>query len=199
MKQYNLVLSGLGGQGVMTVSQVIAAAASRESKPAKLYEGTGMSQRGGGVFSFVRLGESYSPKIPVGKGDAIISLEISEIASVISYLKPHGEVWANSGMIHGYYTNLKPELYPKAKDIQAMVKLKTDHLYTIPAARLAQEAGSVQAVNMVMLGAFASNQAFVSVDSLTWAIAETNKRYAEANLNAFWKGFKFCDKASASK
>lgn len=199
MKQYNLVLSGLGGQGVMTVSQVIAAAASRESIPVKLFEGTGISQRGGGVYGFVRLGESYSPKIPVGKGDAIISLEISEIASVIPYLKSNGQVWANSGMIHGYYTKLKPELYPKPKDIQAMVMLKTNRLYTIPAAQLAQEAGSAQAVNMVMLGAFASNNAFVSVDSLTWAIAETNKRYAEANLNAFWNGFKFCDKASAAK
>lgn len=191
MIQYSLVLSGLGGQGVMTVSQILAAAASRENIQVKLFEGTGLTQRGGGVFSFVRFGNTYSPKIPVAKGDAIISLEISEIASVIDYLKPQGEIWTNSGKIHGYYTNLHPELYPTRESIEAMIRQKTTYLHTIPASRIAQESGSPQAVNMVMLGAFSRGNSLLKRDSITWAIQEANKRFASSNLNAFWKGYGF--------
>ncbi len=194
MKQYNLVLSGLGGQGVMTVSQVFVTAALRKNVQVKLFEGTGISQRGGSVLSFVRFGKSSSPKIPLGRGDAIISLEISEVASVIQYLKQQGQIWTSSGAIHGYYTKLSPELYPIQDDIEAMIRLKTTHLHMIPADRLAQEAGSAQAVNMVMLGAFSSSNSVLNTDSLTWAIEEINKKFATANLNAFWKGYEFAKK-----
>lgn len=194
MKSYNLALSGLGGQGVMTVSHVLAAAAAREKIQVLLFEGTGISQRGGGVLSFVRFGETSSPKIPLGGADAIISLEISEIASIINYLKPQGLVWANSGIIHGYYTKLRPELYPSEKKIKEMIQLKTKNLYMIPADRLAQEAGSAQAANMTMLGAFASDNSLLHTESITWAIEESNKKYAKENLNAFWKGHEYAQK-----
>ena len=194
MKPYNLALSGLGGQGVMTVSQVLAAAAARENIQVLLFEGTGISQRGGSVLSFVRFGEASSPKIPIGGADAIISLEISEIASIINYLKPQGQIWANSGTIHGYYSKLSPELYPTEKKIREMIQLKTDNLHMIPADRMAQESGSAQAVNMIMLGAFSSNGSLLSTESITWAIEEANKKFAKDNLNAFWKGHEFANK-----
>jgi len=199
MIQYSLVLSGLGGQGVMTISQILAAAASRESIQVKLFEGTGLTQRGGGVFSFVRFGNTYSPKIPVAKADAIITLEISEIASVIGYLKPQGEIWTNSGRIHEYYTNLRPELYPTQESIETMIGQKTTHLHTIPASRIAQDSGSPQAVNMVMLGAFSSGNSLLKKDSITWAIQETNRRFASSNLNAFWRGYEFGKKDRATE
>ncbi len=198
MKKYNLVLSGLGGQGVMTISQVLAAAASREGIDVKLFEGTGITQRGGGVFSFVRFGEVHSPKIPMGEADAIICLEISEIASVIDYLKPEGEIWTNTGRIHGYYTKLRPELYPTQEDIEAMIRLKTPHLHVLPADRLSQEAGSPQAVNMVMLGAFSSGNSLLKKECITWAVEETNKRFAAANLEAFRKGYEFAKRRRAA-
>jgi indolepyruvate ferredoxin oxidoreductase beta subunit len=191
MKQYNLAFSGLGGQGVMTVSQVLAAAAAHENVKVLVFEGTGISQRGGGVFSFVRFGESYSPKIPIGGADALISLEISEIIRIIQYLKPQGQIWLNSGKIHGYYTKLRPELYPTEDKIREMIRLKTNHLSMIPALRLAQEAGSAQAINMTMLGAFSSVNSILNMDSITWAIEESSKKFAEVNLKAFWKGYDF--------
>jgi indolepyruvate ferredoxin oxidoreductase beta subunit len=183
----------------MTVSQVLAAAASREGIPVKLFEGTGISQRGGGVFSFVRLGETYSPKIPTGSADALISLEISEVASVISYLKPRGEVWANSGTIHGYYTKLRPELYPSGEKIEAMVRLKTPHLHLLPADKLAQEAGAAQAVNMVMLGAFSAGGTLLKSDSIVQAIEQTSKKFAEANLKAFRLGAEFAKRSEVAR
>ena len=199
MKQYNLAFSGLGGQGVMTVSQVLAAAAAHENVQVLVFEGTGISQRGGGVFSFVRFGESYSPKIPIGGADALISLEISEIIRIIKYLKPQGQIWTNSGTIHGYYTKLRPELYPMEEKIKEMTRLKTNHLYMIPARRLAQEAGSAQAVNMTMLGAFSSENSILNMDSITRAIEESSKKFAEVNLKAFWNGYNFAKSEGMSE
>jgi indolepyruvate ferredoxin oxidoreductase beta subunit len=191
MKQYNLAFSGLGGQGVMTVSQVLAAAAAREDQKVVVFEGTGISQRGGGVYSFIRFGESSSPKIPIGGADALISLEISEITRIIQYLKPQGQIWANEGKIHGYYTKLRPELYPEEEKIIEMTRLKTDQIYLIPAHRLAQEAGSAQAINMTMLGAFSSANSILAMDSITAAIEDSSRKFAEVNLRAFWKGHDF--------
>ena len=196
MKPYNLVLSGLGGQGVMTISQVLAIAASRDGIPVKLFEGTGITQRGGGVYGFVRFGETFSSRIPVGVADAIVCLEISEIAGVLHYLRPEGEVWTSSGRIDGYYSKLQPGLYPTQENIESMVSLKTPHLHMVPADCLAQEAGSAQAVNMVMMGAFLSGNALLKTESVQWAIRENNPRFAATNLEAFLKGYRFCGGAS---
>jgi len=180
----------------MTISQVLATAASRDGIPVKLFEGTGLTQRGGGVYGFVRLGETFGSRIAVGAADAIVSLEISEIASVLHYLRPEGEVWTSSGRIDGYYSKLQPDLYPPQQRIESMVRLKTPHLNVIPADRLAQEAGSVQAVNMVMMGAFLSGNALLKTESVQWAIQKNNPRFAATNLEAFLKGYRFCGGAS---
>jgi indolepyruvate ferredoxin oxidoreductase beta subunit len=198
MQKYDIVLAGLGGQGVMTISQVLATAAHREGIQVKLFEGTGITQRGGGVFGFVRLGESYSPRVPIGRADALISLEISEVASVLHYLKPRGEVWTNSGRSHGYYSKLDPRLYPSQEKIEGFIHLRTPHLYVIPAGELAREAGSPQAVNMVMMGAFLYGSPLLKAESVTQAIEETNPKFAKLNLEAFWKGYSYIKREKAA-
>jgi indolepyruvate ferredoxin oxidoreductase beta subunit len=197
MEKLDIVFSGVGGQGVMTLLQVLAGAATKDHIPVRTFEGTGMTQRGGGVFGFVRLGDSFGPKIPVGTADAIIGLELSEIVSVIHYLKPNGEVWANSGKIHGYYTRLTPELYPDQEKIEALVKMRTPHLHLLPAVHLAQEAGSPQAVNMVMLGAFCKTNSFLKLESVTWAIEDTNKKLCLPESGSLLKGYHFFESASS--
>jgi len=198
MQKYDIVLAGLGGQGVMTISQVLATAAHREGIQVKLFEGTGITQRGGGVFGFVRLGESFSPRVPLGRADALISLEISEVASVLHYLKPRGEVWTNSGRSHGYYSKLDPRLYPSQEKIEGFIHLRTPHLYVIPAGELAREVGSPQAVNMVMMGAFLSGSPLFKAESVTQAIEETNPKFAKLNLEAFWKGYSYIKREKAA-
>ncbi|NIS59716.1 MAG: hypothetical protein GTO13_03125 [Proteobacteria bacterium] len=193
MNQYNLVLAGLGGQGVMTISQILAAAASHEGLEVRLFEGTGITQRGGGVYCFVRFGEAHSPKMPVGEADAIICLEISEVASVLHYLKSKGRVWTNSAKIHSYYSKLRPESYPDHEQIEALIRLKTRDLYIIPANQLARETGAPRAVNMVMIGAFLQGNDFLKTGSMTWAIEQINPKFAAVNLEAFWRGYRFVE------
>lgn len=146
------------------------------------------------MHAFVRFGETYSPRIPLGEADAIINLEISEIVRVIHYLKPEGEVWTNSGRIHGYFSKLRPDCYPDQERIEAMIGLKTHHLHIIPADRLAQESGSLRTVNMVMMGAFFGGNSFLEAKSVAWAIGQTNRKFATANLDAFWRGYRFSQK-----
>jgi len=198
MEKYDIVLSGLGGQGVMTISQVLAAAACSEGIPVKLFEGTGITQRGGGVYGFVRLGKAFSPRIPEGRADAIISLEISEIASVINYLKPQGEIWTSSSRIHGYYSKLRPGSYPSQERLKDLIRLKTSNFYIIPAHLLAIDAGSPQAINMVITGAFLGATPILGTESITRAIEGINRPFAEQNLGAFWKGFAFVKKEKAA-
>ncbi|NIQ40312.1 MAG: hypothetical protein GTN81_17275 [Proteobacteria bacterium] len=194
LNHWNLVLAGLGGQGVMTISQILAAAASTEGLKVKFFEGTGITQRGGGVYAFVRFGEAYSPRIPVGEADAIVSLEISEIVAVIHYLKSGGQVWTSSEKIHSYYSKLDPQSYPDQERVEATVRLKTEDLHLIPGDRLAQEAEAPMAVNMVMMGAFSRGNDFLKTESITGAIGQTNPEFAEPSLRAFWKGHQFVEK-----
>jgi len=191
MEQYNVALSGVGGQGVMTVSEVLALAAARENMPVSVFEGTGIAQRGGPVFGFVRLGRVYSPKIPLGHADVIIGLEISEVGSMLPYLRNQGEVWLSSGRVDGYHTKLRPSIYPSRETIESVIRKKTSHLHIIPAERLAREAGSPRAVNMVMLGAFMSQNNVVGSDSVIWAIEHVSPKFASSNVKAFRKGMAF--------
>ena len=199
MGRMDIVFTGLGGQGVMTLLQVVARAAYKENVQVKNFEGTGITQRGGGVFGFVRLGDAFSPKIPAGEADAIVSLEPSEIANVIHYLKRNGQVWSNSERVHSYYTKIHPDLYPVEEKIEAMVRLKTPHFHLVPASRLAHEAGSPQAVNMVMLGVFSKSNHCLKAETITGAIEEASKKFAAANLEAFWKGYRFAEAGPREK
>lgn len=191
MKAFDLVLSGLGGQGVMTLARIFAAAASREGIKVTLFEGTGLTQRGGSVFGFIRFGEHWSAKIRAHTADSIISLEFSEILNVIHFLKADGSVLINAGSVYDYYTKLNPDAYPSPTSIENIIKKHTSHFRIIPASQLAKESGSPQAVNMVMLGAMARNDLPVTFEGIKWAVEHTNAKFAAPNLNAFQKGVDF--------
>lgn len=198
MKNCDIVIAGLGGQGVMTIAQVLALGGLRQGWRVKIFEGTGMTQRGGGVFSFVRFGEAFSPKIPLGQADVLISLEPSEILNVIRFLKPQGAVWMESERIHGYYSKLSPHLYPSEEKLKALIRVRTNQRFVVPARELARQSGSPQAANMVMLGAFLAHSELLRADSIVQAIEEVNEKFAPSNLEAFWKGYGFMKREKAA-
>lgn len=198
MKRKDFVIAGLGGQGVLTMAQVLALAGLKQGWRVKLFEGTGLTQRGGGVFSFVRFGEAFSPRIPLGQADVLISLEPSELLTVLPYLRPQGAVWMNSEKVHGYYSKLSPDLYPSEEKLKAVIRMRTNQLFVVPGGELAREAGAPQAANMVMLGAFLAQSELVATDFVIQAIETLNKRFAPSNLEAFWKGYGFMKKEKAA-
>jgi indolepyruvate ferredoxin oxidoreductase beta subunit len=145
---YNLILAGVGGQGILSIAFVIDQASLAEGLYFLQAEVHGMSQRGGAVQSHLRLSDTkiYSPLIPQGEADLILSVEPLEALRYFSYLKPRGTVISSRSP----YLNI-PD-YPPLEDIYREIK-KVPASLLLEADRLAKEAGSLRAENMVVLGA----------------------------------------------
>ncbi|MBK8974863.1 MAG: indolepyruvate oxidoreductase subunit beta [Planctomycetes bacterium] len=146
----DIVLAGVGGQGVLSMAAIIAAAALREGLQVKQGEVHGMSQRGGAVQAGLRLGDApiHSDVVPEGGAQLILSLEPVEALRYLAWLAPDGVVMTAAEP----FENI-PD-YPPLEDIHARIRaLNGGHL--IEAARLAKQAGSPRATNIVMVGAAA--------------------------------------------
>jgi len=145
---YNLILAGVGGQGILSIAFVIDQASLAEGLYFLQAEVHGMSQRGGAVQSHLRLSDTkiYSPLIPRGEADLILSVEPLEALRYFSYLKPRGTVISSRSP----YLNI-PD-YPPLEDIYREIK-KVPSSLLLEADKLAKEAGSLRAENMVVLGA----------------------------------------------
>lgn len=144
----DIILSGVGGQGILSIAAVIGQAAVGMGLQMKQAEVHGMSQRGGAVQSHLRLSDKAiaSDLIPEGKADLIISLEPMESLRYLPYLKPE------SGVI---VSNLKPFVnipnYPEVDEVLAEVKKYKNVLLDV--SDMAQKLGSGRMANIVMLGA----------------------------------------------
>jgi indolepyruvate ferredoxin oxidoreductase, beta subunit len=144
----DIILSGVGGQGILSIAATIGLAAVENNLYLKQAEVHGMSQRGGDVQSHLRLSDSIisSDLIPHGKADIIISIEPMEALRYLPWLAPEGWVVTNSVP----FDNI-PD-YPEVEAIFAEIrKLKNNII--IDADAIAKQAGSVKSVNMVILGA----------------------------------------------
>ncbi|MDR3260444.1 MAG: indolepyruvate oxidoreductase subunit beta [Tannerella sp.] len=144
----DIILSGVGGQGILSIAAVIGEAALKEGLYMKQSEVHGMSQRGGDVQSNLRLSDKpvASDLIPLGQADLIISLEPMESLRYLPYLKKDG--WL--------VTNVQPFInipdYPDMEHIRAELE-KLPHKVMLDVESIAKEAGSLRTANIVMLGA----------------------------------------------
>jgi indolepyruvate ferredoxin oxidoreductase beta subunit len=145
----DIILAGVGGQGILSIATVIGDAALNEGLYLKQAEVHGMSQRGGDVQSNLRLSSEpiYSDLIPMSGADIIISLEPMEALRYLPYLKPDGWIVSSSKP----FVNIPN--YPDIEEVLSQVKSISNHLL-IDVEALAKEVGApVQAANMVLLGA----------------------------------------------
>ena len=180
----DIVLSGVGGQGILTIAAIIGQVAVEQG----LYVKHGMSQRGGSVHAHLRLSSEpiFADLIPQGKADVIIAMEPMEALRYADFLKPDGVIISNASSI------VNIDDYPENERLQAAIRAYA-HGIVIDGDALAKEAGSPRAVNMVLLGAVAN---FLDMDSnlLRDAIAKMFARKGDAivqmNLVAFDAGAK---------
>lgn len=144
----DIILSGVGGQGILSIAAVIGEAALKEGLYMKQAEVHGMSQRGGDVQSNLRLSDEpiASDLIPKGHADLIISLEPMESLRYLPYLKKEGWLVTNSRP----FVNIPN--YPEIESVNAELD-KLPHKVVLDVEEIAKEAGSVRAANIVMLGA----------------------------------------------
>ncbi|MCX7773817.1 MAG: indolepyruvate oxidoreductase subunit beta [Clostridia bacterium] len=197
MMKCDVLITGVGGQGQILASRLIGAAAIIENQPVRTGETIGMSQRGGCVVSHVRIGgESKSATIPFGYADLIIGFELCETVRSLNRLSPDGGLIVNKQTINPVTVSLGMEAY----DTEAMEKAlqaKTDKRLIVDGYGLAQQAGSVKAVNVVLLGAaVGSGFLKLSRESFIEAIKSTvSQKFHELNVKAFELGYGFANMA----
>jgi len=152
MEIFNIVIAGVGGQGVLLASKVLAESALASGMDVKQNEVHGMAQRGGSVISFVRIGdEVFSPVVIPGTADILISFEPLEAMRYVHYLKPGGMLVYNRVTINPSTVASGLAAYPA--DIEAQIAAACPDAHGIDALSIAKEAGNAKAVNMVMVGA----------------------------------------------
>ena len=187
----NIVLTGVGGQGVVTAANIIGKAAVRAGVNVFVSEVHGMAQRGGSVNCTVRLGNVSSPLVPNGSANAVLSMEPSEALRYIQYTNKKTKIITDIIPIIPFTVATGDEKYPEIEKIFDELK-KYGDLYKIDAVKLAEDAGALVTKNVVMLGALAGVDVLpFKPDFLLEVILESvPKKYIDTNKKAFELGIK---------
>jgi indolepyruvate ferredoxin oxidoreductase beta subunit len=197
-KEINIIICGVGGQGVVLVSELLGNAAVRGEVAVKGSEVLGMAQRGGSVFSNLRLGGNViAPMTPEGKCDVLIAVEPSEALRNIQYLAKNSVIVLNTTTVLPYTVYLGKSGYPSSDEIISKLKEVTDRIITLDASGLAKQAGSAQAANVVMLGAlFGTGLMPIPEETAKEAILSRFKaKVGDINIKAFDLGYDHVQKA----
>ncbi len=187
MNVFNIVIAGVGGQGVLMASKVLAESALASGMDVKQNEVHGMAQRGGSVISFVRIGDKvYSPVVMPGSADILISFEPLEALRYVHYLKPGGMLVYNKGTINPSTVASGLATYPA--DVEEQISRTCGGAHGIDALAIAQKAGNAKAVNMVMVGSVLKKLPIDAqvVEGVVSALSKD--KGVEVNLNALRGG-----------
>ncbi|MBR6107224.1 MAG: indolepyruvate oxidoreductase subunit beta [Oscillospiraceae bacterium] len=151
--QTNILICGVGGQGIVLTSKLIAATAMAKDMPVMSAETIGMAQKGGSVFSFLRLGDDlHCPMFPEKTADLIIGFEPAEAVRMLPYLKDGGKIVLNTHPIMPVTAALSGTDYT-GKEMIAYLQTKVQSLAMLDADAACKALGSPKVLNMIMLGA----------------------------------------------
>lgn len=183
----DFVIAGVGGQGGLLVTRVLASLLLAGGEEVKTSEVHGMAQRGGTVLSFVRRGRrGCSPVVGLGEADAILGLELLEAARALPYLRSAGTVVASTQRIAPVPVALGSEEYPQG--LEEKLRSAAGRLVLVPAGEIAAGIGNTRVANVVGLGALS---AFMEHDPASWEEVISRAvppRTVELNLRAFRAG-----------
>ncbi|MDD4651335.1 MAG: indolepyruvate oxidoreductase subunit beta [Methanothrix sp.] len=184
----DLVIVGVGGQGVILISDVLGRAAVLAGKPVCGAETHGMAQRGGSVINHTRIGCRFSPMVAAGGADVLVALEPAEALRFAQFLSPAGVALVNTRPVLPSTVTSGKARYPPLDEILAPIEGHSSRVIAMDATALAQTAGSSQAMNVVMLGAL-SRYIPISEDLVLQALAQVvPPRFLEINRKAFVLG-----------
>mgnify|MGYP005757788899 CR=1 FL=1 len=188
MQNTSIIIAGVGGQGSLLASKLLGHLFLKEGFDVKVSEVHGMSQRGGSVVTYVRAGEQvYSPIIDRGEADYIVSFETMEAARRLPCLKKGGTIIVNTQKIDPMPVIIGAAQYPDGM-LDSMKDMGV-HVDAVDALTLAEQAGSIKAVNIVLLSRLATYFSFPK-DIWLEAIDETvAPKFREMNRKAFLLGW----------
>jgi indolepyruvate ferredoxin oxidoreductase beta subunit len=185
----DIILGGVGGQGILSIAAVIGSAALFKNLNIKQSEVHGMSQRGGAVYSHLRISDKpvASDLIPMGGADLIISVEPMESLRYLSYLKPEGWLISNSKT----FINITD--YPEQEKIFEEIRCYKNHIL-IDADEIAKKIKTARSSNMVMVGAaapFMNLSAEELENGIERIFASKGEEIVKINIESFRKGLEF--------
>jgi indolepyruvate ferredoxin oxidoreductase beta subunit len=198
VKEFNVLITGVGGQGVILMSELLGNAAVKDGLRVRGSEVLGMAVRGGSVFSNIRIGsEVYGPLTPVGKCDILVGMEPSEALRNIIYLSKSSLVILNTRTVVPFTVFLGKSGYPSLEEVLGKLDNTSSRVITLNAAQIAEEAGSLLSANIVMLGAtFGTGLLPIKIESVKAVIqARFPAKAAPANIRAFDLGWQVCQRA----
>ncbi|GAB4261437.1 MAG: indolepyruvate oxidoreductase subunit beta [Deferrisomatales bacterium] len=187
MKTLNILLSGVGGQGVILASKILSKAALLQGLDIKQSEVHGMSQRGGSVVSHVRIGEAvHSPLVPEGQCDILLGFEPLEALRFAHWVRADGTILYNTDRVNPSTVSAGLAEYPE--DLAERLAAQPCRTVAVPAGELAERAGTRRAANVVLVGALSR---YVEFPSEVWAGAVEQSvppKVLEVNREAFRLG-----------
>ena len=182
----NVLLCGVGGQGTVLASKLIAGASMRKGLPVMSAETIGMAQKGGSVFSHLRIGDHlHAPMLAPGTADLFIAFEPAEAVRMLSFLKEGGTVVVNSAPVVPVNAVLKKSTYHGGEMVDYL-RANVAKVIVVDGAAACAELGSSKVLNMVLLGAaLESGELPVTKDEITTVMKERVKpRFVELNCKA---------------
>lgn len=201
MKQ-NILIAGVGGQGNLFASALLAKSAIRRGYQVLATETIGAAQRGGSVVSHVRIADQalYSPLIPDGQADYLVGFEPVELLRQIRKLKPDGQYILNTHPVLTVGCTMGLDQYPTMSEIYGALNEINVRGHVIQATEAADEIGDPLLMNMVMLGALCAVSAFFKLEEIKALVAEESRRaLVEANLDALDAGVNLIRQAAGAQ
>ena len=185
----DFLLAGVGGQGVLTASDIVCEVGLAIGFDVKKSEVHGFSQRGGVVDSHVRWAETvYSPLAEKGAVDVLLAFETLEAARWIGFIKPGGLVIVNAHRLTPMSVMTAGAVYPNDEAIDAALRQVTDQVQVVEGQAKAEELGNTRLANTVLIGALSAH---LDIDPAIWlSVIERRvpRKHVEANRLAFWAG-----------
>ncbi len=184
------LLCGVGGQGVVLASKLIAHAAMNKGLMVRTSETIGMAQRGGSVVSHVRMGtEVFSPMVPKQSADVILAFEPAEAVRCLPYLRENGVVVVNKKAVKPVTATLTQNPYD-GSDMLTYLQENVKNLYIVDGDAICEEAGSSKVLNVVLLGvAMGSKVLNIAMDEMKEELKNMVKpQFVDVNLKALELG-----------
>jgi len=191
-KNFNILLAGVGGQGIIFAGQIIMESALRQKKKVYGFEMHGMARRGGAVATHIRFGEEiYSPLIPAGSGNLLAAFEPSEALRHIHLMSPEALVILNTHPVIPIGISSKKGSYPDTNMIIDVIKKRCKNVHSFDATQMAKEAKDIISLNAIMLGAIcADDSAPLSSEVVREVLEQKSPSYIQKiNLAAFDLGY----------
>ena len=182
----NIILCGVGGQGTVLASRLLSDAAMAKGIPVLSAETIGMAQRGGSVFSHLRMGDGlFSPMIARGEADLIIGFEPGEAVRLLPFLKPGGEMIVSDRAVMPVTASLAGTDY-SASDMLSFLSRQVKDLRVIDAEKAMRAVGSPKVLNLILLGAAAAGGALgLTAEDLREAVrARVPEKFHDLNFRA---------------